>query len=300
MSVRIHRGLRPAVALWLGVLALLSVLVAAAAAAAPDYPVIFTGPTARGAYTVELDTGCYGGVGPCTASPTFLAVKVSTPVKTTGGCPANTGFVFQQPILKKDGSFSATQAYAGGLSMTVTGRFTSARSAHGTVSGTHGCAPASFTLKLPAPAAPVPPPGFDACYWLGKANASSILGGAPNPIGTPRASGYSPLTGLGRCDEFTHGHASTNYGAHAWSIVISQDVPDASQGFPKPLAGLGPGAMSAPNLYGNAVYFKIGAAWVVLYFEIPSAAQPPAATVAAQQVKLITVARRVYALMRRA
>jgi hypothetical protein len=282
------------------VLGAATVFAGAASAASPVYPVVFSGTSARGAYNVQLDTGCNPGLSGCVASPTYLYVNLSTPAHAVGGCPANTQFPFNETTLKKDGSFSVTQAYGGGRTMSVSGRFTSARSVHGTVSGNKGCAAAAFTITLPKPFAPVAPVGSNACYWLTKAHASSLLGGAAKPRGTGFGEAYSAITGLGRCDQWTQRQASTNYGAHSYSIIISQDTPDSTRGFPKPLDGLGPGAISLPNLYGNAVFFKIGSAWVALSFEIPSAAQPPAATIAAQQVKLITIARRVYALMRRA
>jgi hypothetical protein len=298
MSARLGLGVRASVAVLSLVVAGAFAFVGTAVAAAPVYPAVFSGPSAHGRYNVELDTGCQGAnPASCQPSPTYLYLVVTTPQKAAGKCPANSQFPFQTPILKKDGSFSATQAYAAGRTMTVSGRFTSPRSAHGTVSGNQGCSLAEFTITLPRPDVPVAPAGSNACYWLDKAHATMTLGGAAKPRGTTQST-YSVITGLGQCGEWTHGLASTYYGARSFSINISQGPPNASVGIPKHLAGLGAGAMNAPSNYGNSVYFRRGSAWVQLYFEVPSKSQPPAKVIAAQGQELITVARRVYALMR--
>jgi hypothetical protein len=277
--------------LLLGVLA----LAGAAGAAAPVYPATFSGPSAGGKYNVELDTGCNQGSNStdCDVSSSYFSIVVTTS-KASGKCPGNSQFNFSTPTLKKDGSFSATQAYAGGQTMTVSGRFTTPRLAHGTVSGTQGCSASAFTIKLPAPAVPVAPTGSNACYWLDKAHATQILGGAAKPVGVGSQS-YSVLTGLGQCFEWTKKRSSTYYGARTYSITFSTDPPDTTRGFPKKVSGLGPGALSVPDYYSNTVYFKSGSAWVRLSFSIPSASKPAASAVTAQGKQLLVVAHRIYA-----
>jgi hypothetical protein len=297
MSARLGLGVRASVAVLSLVLTGAFAFAGTAVAAAPVYPAVFSGASAHGKYNIQLDTGCYGASAACQPSPTYIYLLVTTPQKAAGKCPANTQFLFQTPTLKKDGSFSATQAYAGGRTMTVGGRFTSPRSAHGTVSGNQGCSLAEFTITLPRPDVPVVPAGLNACYWLDKAHAAMTLGGAAKPKGTTQST-YSVITGLGQFGEWTHGLAPTYYGARSFSININQTPPNASAGFPKHLAGLGSGALSLPNFYANAVYFRRGSAWVELSFEVPSKSRPPANVIAAQGKELVTVARRVYALMR--
>lgn len=286
--------LRPVLVLPL-LLAGVLVVARAAGAAAPVYPATFSGPSAGGKYNVELDTGCYQGSNStdCDVSSSYFSIVVTTS-KASGKCPGNSQFNFDSPMLKKDGSFSATQAYAGGRTLTVTGRFTSSRLAYGTVSGTEGCASSAFTIKLPKPTVPVAPTGSNACYWLDKAHATQIVGGAAKAVGVGSRS-YSVITGLGQCFEWTKKRVSTYYGARTYSITISTDAPDTSSGFPKKVAGLGPGAVFVPNFYANTVYFKSGSAWVTLNFEIPSASKPAASAITAEGKQLLVVAHRVYA-----
>jgi hypothetical protein len=269
-----------------------------ASAAVPVYPATFSGPSAHHRYNVELDTGCYQGSNStdCDVSSNYFSVQVVTP-KAFGKCPGNNEFTFDTAILKKDGTFSATQAYGGGRKMTVSGRFTSPRSAHGTVSGNEGCALSEFTITLPKPLVPVPPPGSTVCYWLDKAHATQLLGGASKPRGEAGSS-YSVITGLGQCTEWTRKAAETYYGARTYSISISQTEPEAAQGTVKKVSGLGPTGAFAPNLYDNTAYFRKGSVWVVVNFEVPSPSKLPAATLAAQGRQLLTVARRIYALTR--
>ena len=268
-----------------------------ALAARPAYPAVFSGTSGHKTYNVEVDSGCQASdPDSCvTPTPNYVYVDVTTS-HSVGKCPGNSDFRFPNSTLKHDGSFSVSQAYGNGVTMTVSGRFTSTRSVHGKVSAT-GCQVSEFTFKLPKPLTTVAPPGKTACYWLEAANASKLLGGVRKPIGVIYGSSYSVTTGLGRCGEWTTKRAATYYGAHSYSIYISQDTPDKTRGFPKNISGLGPGAFIAPDYYSNTLYFKIGSAWATLSFEIPSASKPPASAVAKQGRELLTLAHRIYHLM---
>jgi len=269
---------------------------ASAFAAHPAYPVVFSGPSVHHRYTVELDTGCAAGTSGCVPSPTYLGVSVVTPHRV-GKCAANSQYSFPSATLQKNGSFSAKQAYAGGITMTVSGRFTSARSAHGTVSAT-GCQAASFTITLPKPTVPTPPPGQTACYWLDQAHATQTLGKSSKPVGNTGVT-YDPVTGLGRCIEWTHKASSTYYGAYTYVIIVGADPPVTGEGsFAKKLPGFGPGAVTVPNAFSNTIYFKVHSAWVELNYTIESANNPPASKIKQQGVALLKVAKRIYRLMR--
>jgi hypothetical protein len=266
-----------------------------ASAARPVYPVAFTGPSAHSAYTVTLNTGCSGGgTSPCSAIPTasYLEVLVTT-AKASGKCPGNTQFTFAAATLKSDGSFSASQAYENGLTLKVNGRFTSSRSAHGTVSGTGGCGTASFTLALPHPDVPVE---TSPCYWLDKAHALATVTGHSKPAGTLTRD-YSVLTGLGGCDEWVGPKQATYTGTKHVTISMTTTAPGDS-GFPGKIKSFGTKTLYYYDYYGGRVYFQHGAAWVEVIYTVNSASKPAQGPIGVANKRLLVAAKHVYALMR--
>lgn len=274
--------------------ALSGIFVSGAGAALPLYPLQFNATSAHGTYQVLVETGCYSqGEQPCGGLPTanFLYVLVVTSPHPGNGCPGNEEFQFTTGTVSSNGSFSVTQAYQGGLSITVRGRFPTSRSVIGEVSGTHGCATSGFAVTLPRPLITVAPPGKTACYWLIKAGIGNALGSPRSQYGF--GTSYNLTTGLGQCDYDVgyHGYVGFN---------LSQQSPQV--GTAKHVSGLGPSgiayAHAIPASGGSVaqadtgVYFRVGSVWVALAIEVYRSTN-----IGAAESKALSVARHLYLLL---
>ncbi len=268
--------------------------VSGAGAALPLYPLQFSATSAHGTYQVLVETGCYSqGEQPCGALPTsnFLYILVVTSPHPGNGCPANEEFQFTTGKISSKGSFSVTQAYQGGLSITVQGRFPTSRSVIGEVSGTHGCATSGFAVTLPRPLIAVAPAGNTACYWLIKAGIGSVLASPRSQYGFGMS--YDLSTGLGQCD-----YDVSNRGYVGFNL--NQQSPGVSTA--KRVSGLGPNGFAyahAIQASGGSVaqadagvYFRVGSVWVSLGIEVYRSTN-----IVAVKSKALTVARHLYQLL---
>ncbi len=119
----------------------------AAVAAIPAPTKTFTGPSATSLYALYIVTGCTH-VG-CTKA-TRVVVEVTTPAASPAStCPSGS---YTFPSLKlKHGKFSATHAFAGGPTLTVSGKFPTRTSLQGRVTGTMSCGTDTYTLQASVP-----------------------------------------------------------------------------------------------------------------------------------------------------
>ncbi len=232
--------------------------VGGAAAAAPFSGVGYDGSSAGGRYTVDLTPACsdptmgsycWDTTTRAYASPSYVSVQLYTHHRAGSQC-ASKGYAFDAASIGADGAFSTQAYFSNGspqLSFTVSGRFVSAGTVHGTVVGNYGCGTSSFTITLhPAPLIPAAP-----CQMLAEAHAVKTIVG--NVAAEPDISSdsFSPQGGecavlLGRDMTAMRFIVAPTAGG-----LSSNPSSTSGQTFQhrKPLSGLGQGA---------ALYYNLG------------------------------------------
>jgi hypothetical protein len=276
-----------------------------AVAAIPLPGISYSGPSAHGDYTVELQPRCAGGATTC-ANPSILYVEV-TPVKEPAVCQESGGvvndYVFGPggagvPLVH--GSFAVTDEFARGVKLAISGTFTSAAHVRGTITGLRRCGSDTYSVVLPATVAP--------CAVFTKAHAATEFS-----LGYRAQPSYGDLNGVGADCTQTFSSpqdpsaATLTYRSRSSFAALDLATPTTST----PVAGLGPNAALdfSSETYGESqtitLVFHRSTAWAYLEFAVVvegtcSATAPcayPSPGRGIVQGRLLALARSLYASM---
>jgi hypothetical protein len=274
-----------------------------ALAAIPVAGISYNGASAHGLYAVAITTSCVANdttVSAVCGQPSYLDLTVTPTAKEGPKCTSYGGLAMGYVRIKPDGAFTVNDYNADNYNVTVTGQFTTSRTAKGSIKNVgFGCASDTFDITIPPPVSPLSP-----CEMLAKVHAVRVIG-----AGLAATIGENTFTNTsGVC---TVSVARIN----DLELVVSTSrstLPIGIGGMQiKVLAGPGTGATLYAAANGNffqaTVIFHHGPSWAGLSYDFqhsPCPSSTPAGTSCVTKAAQASItahvessARQVYALL---